>query len=71
MQQEHQIPIWFFVGLLLVLYGILIFGCGIYNWAYPPANPVKLAELHADLWWGLLILIIGLFYAIRFRSSKH
>ncbi len=69
MQQEHQIPIWFFVGLLLTIYGMLIFGAGIYNWIYPPAN-VKLTGLHADVWWGILLLAIGLIYIGKFRPSK-
>jgi hypothetical protein len=71
MHEEHQIPIWFFVGLLLTIYGVLILGCGIYNMLHPLANPVKLAELHADFWWGILLLIIGLVYVIKFRPSKQ
>ncbi len=70
MHSEHQIPIWFFVGLLLAIYGVLIFGCGIYNWVCPPANPVKLTELHADVWWGILLSVIGLTYVIKFRPGK-
>ena len=70
MQQEHQIPIWFFVGLLLTIYGVLILGCGIYNWVCPPEHPVKLAGLHADLWWGILLLLIGTFYVLKFRPGK-
>jgi hypothetical protein len=70
MHNEHQIPIWFFIGLLLTIYGVLILGCGIYNVIYPPENPVKLANLHADIWWGILLLIIGLIYSIKYRPSK-
>ncbi|MGD0551574.1 MAG: hypothetical protein ABSB25_02860 [Sedimentisphaerales bacterium] len=70
MQQEHQIPIWFFIGLLLLIYGVLIFGYGIYNLICPPEHPVKLANLHADLWWGILLLVIGLIYVVKYRPSK-
>jgi len=70
MHNEHQIPIWFFIGLLLTVYGVLILGCGIYNLIYPPENPVKLANLHMDIWWGILLLVIGLFYSIKYRPSK-
>ena len=70
MHNEHQIPIWFFIGVLLAVYGILILGCGIYNVIYPPENPVKLANLHVDIWWGILLLVIGLIYSIKYRPSK-
>jgi hypothetical protein len=70
MHNEHQIPIWFFIGLLLMVYGVLILGCGIYNVISPPENPVKLANLHMDIWWGILLLVIGLFYSIKYRPSK-
>lgn len=70
MHNEHQIPIWFFIGLLLTVYGVLILGCGIYNVIYPPENPVKLANLHVDIWWGILLLVIGAIYTIKYRPSK-
>ena len=69
MFQENQIQIWFFIGLLLVIYGVLILGCGIYNVVCPLQNPVKLANLHMDIWWALLLLAVGLFYVIRFRPK--
>jgi len=70
MHNEHQIPIWFFIGLLLTVYGVLILGCGIYNVISPPERPVQLANLHADIWWGILLLVIGLIYSIKYRPSK-
>ena len=70
MHNEHQIPIWFFIGLLLTVYGVLILGCGIYNVIYPPENPMKLANLHVDIWWGILLLVIGAIYTIKYRPSK-
>jgi hypothetical protein len=70
MYHEHQIPIWFFIGLLLLLYGILILGYGVYSVVNPPEHPVKLAYLHADIWWGIVLLVIGLIYGIKYRPSK-
>ena len=43
------IPIWFFIGSLLLVYGILILGAGIYQKIVPPAQPTVLAELHAGI----------------------
>jgi len=70
MHHEGGIPIWFFIGSLLSVYGILILGSGIYNVISPPAHPVALAHLHADIWWGILLLVVGLIYVVRYRPSK-
>jgi len=70
MHQEGGIPIWFFIGSLLSVYGILILGSGIYNVISPPAHPLALAYLHADIWWGILLLVIGLIYVVKYRPSK-
>jgi hypothetical protein len=66
MHEEKQVPIWFFIGGLLLVYGIIVFGTGLYLWAFPPEHRVALFELHADVWWGILLIVVGLFYSIRF-----
>jgi len=70
--QDHdkQIPIWFFIGALLAIYGVLIFGAGVYDWVHPPEQKVALWQYHAAVWWGLLLVIFGLIYTIRFWPSK-
>jgi H+/Cl- antiporter ClcA len=69
---EKQIPIWFFIGALLALYGVLILGASIYTWLNPPPpeRMVKLWSLHAGVWWGALLTMLGLAYVIRFWPSK-
>jgi hypothetical protein len=65
------IPIWFFIGLLLVVYGVMILGYGIYEWStgiYAPG--VQLTDLHTPVWWGGLLALLGLFYVIRFRPGR-
>ena len=64
------LSIWFFIGLLLTVYGILITATGALELVSPPANPPVLANLHASLWWGMVLLIIGLFYFLRFFPRK-
>ncbi len=54
-----MISIWIFIGLLLIAYGILIMGQGMWELFVPPAKPVVLVELHAGIWWGSVILILG------------
>jgi len=56
---KQMISIWILIGLLLVAYGFLIMGVGMYELFVPQTHPVVLAELHAPLWWGALILILG------------
>jgi hypothetical protein len=68
---KQHISIWFFIGLLLSAYGILIIGAGIYEWAVPPERPVVLAEVHAGVWWGGLLLALGLTYTWLFRPSRE
>jgi hypothetical protein len=64
------ISIWFFIGLLLTVYGVIIFATGLYELSNPPAHPVVLSNLHAGVWWGAVLLVIGLFYFIRFFPRK-
>ncbi len=66
MQSPRQIEIWFFIGSLLFLYGLLILGGGIYHLVNPPPQQIALRELHSDVWWGALLLVLGLFYSIRY-----
>jgi len=65
MDEHHQVPIWFFIGAVLLIYGVLILGMGIYGLWNPP--DVRLAEYHADLWWSILMIALGLFYCVRFH----
>ena len=70
MHKSGMISIWFFIGVLLTIYGILITGAALYDYASPPAETTVLANLHAGIWWGILILLLGLFYALRFRPRS-
>ncbi len=66
-----MVSIWFFIGSLLLIYGMLILGAGLYEKASPPAHPVVLSELHAGIWWGALLIILGAFYSIRFAPWRN
>jgi hypothetical protein len=62
-----HIQIWFFSGILLLVYGVLITGTGIWELSHPLLNPPVLNELHAPVWWGAIMTVAGLFYTLRFR----
>jgi hypothetical protein len=70
MHRPGMISIWFFVGVLLFIYGLLILGAGIYGLSTPPEHPVVLAELHAGIWWGALLTVMGAVYSVRFRPGR-
>jgi hypothetical protein len=64
-----EISIWFFIGVLLTIYGAMILAYGIWELATGNLANVVLANLHAPVWWGALMLLLGLFYALRFRPG--
>ena len=70
MTKQHPFAIWFVIGLLLNLYGLMILGAGIYNYFIPPAQSVVMSHLHAPIWWGALLILMGIFYTVRFYPKK-
>ena len=67
-EKHHIIPVWFFVGVLLLIYGIIIFVTGLTEWSNLPDT--VLAELHAPVWWGGLLIVLGAVYCGVFRPGK-
>ncbi len=68
---ESRISIWFFIGSILLIYGIIIFAAGIYQLFNPSFGAgVELHQFHSSLWWGALLIIIGLIYLIKFNPRK-
>jgi len=63
--QKHLIPIWFFIGVLLTIYAVLIIGAGVYQLVVGTGEQVALAHLHIGIWWGAGMLPLGLVYIIR------
>jgi hypothetical protein len=66
-----RISIWFFIGVLLTVYGALILAYGLYELASGHTANVILANLHAPIWWGAIMLALGLFYGLRFRPDRN
>ncbi len=57
---EHKMkPIWFFVGLILLVIGGLIMLNGIYLLLNPPQQKTVLSEIHPDIWWGAIMFLFG------------
>ncbi|HKV28821.1 MAG TPA: hypothetical protein VJN90_11175 [Candidatus Acidoferrales bacterium] len=70
MESKDSISIWFFIGVSLLVNGILIFGAGVYEFAHPPELPVVLFRLHASVWWGALLSILGASYCYRYLPRR-
>ena len=65
---HHMIPVWFFVGVILLIYGLIILGTGIYEFSSPP--PTVLANTHPAVWWGALLTVIGGIYVYIYMPKK-
>ncbi len=59
MFEQKMLTIWFFVGLMLTVLGLIITGTGI-NYVFQPQERTVLHELNPNLWWGIFILLSGL-----------
>ena len=70
MDSQSSISIWFFVGIALLVNGLLILAAGLYQFAHPPQNPVVLYHLHANVWWGALLFLLGAFYCRHFSPAR-
>jgi hypothetical protein len=71
MTDRHSISIWFFIGTLLLIYGVAIFISNIFEAISPSQqHTVVLKELNFGIWWGLLLIVIGAVYFIAFRPWK-
>jgi len=69
MTENKMKPIWFFVGLILLVIGSLIFLTGIYLLINPPLEKTVLAETHPDIWWGIVILVFGGIMFLKTRKE--
>jgi hypothetical protein len=65
MSKEKMISIWMWVGIVLLIYGVIITGCGIYYAAtgLPPAKAPALEGSNPSLWWGIIMLVFGAIFA--------
>jgi len=69
MSEGHRIvPVWFFVGMILLIYGALILATGLYEFSHPPAT--VLSHLRPAIWWGALLIIVGGVYVYLYMPRK-
>jgi hypothetical protein len=67
MAKHSILPVWFFAGVLLSIYGVMIFVSGMLEWSAPQTT--VLAELHAPVWWGAVLAVVGGSYVAVYRPK--
>jgi len=67
---RETFSIWWFAGILLLAYGVVILTTGVWELSHPLPNPPVLNNLHAPIWWGGLLTAAGLGYTIGFRPRQ-
>jgi membrane protein implicated in regulation of membrane protease activity len=71
MHEEHGLSIWFFVGVMLSIYGIIILIANIPAFSTVATAHVVLEELHAGLWWSILLILLGALFLFLHWPGKH
>lgn len=71
MKSGGSLSIWFFIGVSLAVNGAIICGTGIYELMSPPEHQVVLYNLHANVWWGGILFILGAFFSLRFSPARE
>ncbi|HEY3449432.1 MAG TPA: hypothetical protein VGK67_23965 [Myxococcales bacterium] len=63
----EPLPIWFFVGLILLVYGLIISFSGLFM----TPRPTVLANLRPALWWGGIMCLGGaIFLGIGIKARR-
>ncbi|MEW6193551.1 MAG: hypothetical protein AB1521_00165 [Bacteroidota bacterium] len=62
-------PIWFFVGLILMIIGVLILLTGLYQLINPPEIKTVLSGTHPGIWWGSVMIVFGLLMYLKNKNQ--
>ena len=54
--RSQMLPVWFFIGILLTVYGVIILFTAIVDFSQP--TTVVLANYHPGIFGGILLLLI-------------
>lgn len=70
MSDHRMKPIWYFVGLMLLVMGSITLIAGIYEIISPPMTKTVLAETHPGIWWGAVMVAFGGFMYFKTRKQS-
>ena len=65
-----MIPIWFFIGLTVLVYGTVIAATGLFLWNVNAAS-TDARQLHLDFWWGTSMMAFGLLGVLANRRHHR
>jgi FtsH-binding integral membrane protein len=70
--RTETVSIWFFIGISLLVNGVIIVGAGVHELIQPPPPEVRvvLFQYHASLWWGAMLAALGAFYCWHFVPPR-
>lgn len=68
--EREMRSIWYFIGLLFVVMGGLILISGIYHLVSPVQVKTVLYQIHPNIWWGGLMLIVGVIFLFSHKSKS-
>jgi hypothetical protein len=66
---KHLVSVWFFIGCLLTVYGLLILYAGLRSFS-ASFGEETMRQLHLPIWWGIFMTALGMFYVIHFRPRR-
>lgn len=67
--KEPTFEVWFYIGALLAIYGVMLSLAGVYQWIHPPMT--ILSKEHATFWAGALLLLVGGAYLVTYWPSRR
>ena len=70
-EPKQMKSIWYLVGLMLLSMGAIITLSGAYHFLNPPETQTIMGHLHPDLWWGLVMVVVGLIFFLGGRNRGH
>lgn len=62
-------PIWYFVGLILGLMGLIILAAGISDVVSGKVPTTVLGETHPNLWWGAVMIAAGVIFIVKNKDK--
>ena len=68
-KETHMLPVWFFIGVLLAIYGVIILVMAVLD--FNQTTQAVLAEYHPGLFGGVLLILLGGFYTFWFWPGRR
>ena len=68
-KNDGMVSIWFWVGLVLGVYGLIVTATGIY-YIFEPDTLTITGHLNPNLWWGAIMTAAGLVFLVIGRFGR-